>query len=162
MSERAAGTLRERLIVWLWVWFPLGASLRLLISWLANLRYAVGVMAVVRNEAGEILLLNHNYRRGAYTWGMPGGWVKGRESLERALVRELREETGFALAVDRLVAVQSGYALPRITVIYLAHITGGTFRPSAEVASHGYFAPDALPPILPGERETIRLALGLS
>lgn len=161
MNRRAAGTLRERLIVWLWSNLPFSGRTRLLISWLVNLRYAVGVVAVARNEAGEVLLLNHNYWRGAYTWGMPGGWVKGRESLERALVRELREETGFTLAVDRLIAVHSGYALPRITVIYLAHVTGGTFRPSAEVASYGYFAPDALPPILPGEREAIHLALEL-
>ena len=154
-----AGTPRERLIIWLWRHMPLRAPARLAIAWACNLRYAVGVAAVITNERGEVLLLEHTYMRGRCTWGLPGGWATGRESLERAIVRELREETGFVLAVDRLVAVHSGYGLPRMTVVYRAHIVSGVFRPSAEVSGHTFCPPDRLKPILPGERQAIREAL---
>jgi len=154
-----AGTPRERLIIWLWRQLPLPGPARLAIAWICNLRYAVGVAAVITNERGEVLLLEHTYMRGSYTWGLPGGWATGRESLERAIVRELREETGFVLAVDRLVAVHSGYGLPRMTVVYRAHIVSGTFRPSAEVSGHAFCPPDALKPILSSERQAIREAL---
>lgn len=154
-----AGTPRERLIIWLWRQLPLRGPARLAIAWICNLRYAVGVAAVITNERGEVLLLEHTYMRGSYTWGLPGGWATGRESLERAIVRELREETGFVLTVDRLVAVHSGYGLPRMTVVYRAHIVSGAFRPSAEVSGHAFCPPDALKPILPGERQAICEAL---
>jgi ADP-ribose pyrophosphatase YjhB (NUDIX family) len=147
------------LIVWLWKRLPLSGRARMVITWVVNLRYAVGVAAVITDEAGAVLLLRHTYRRGIYEWGLPGGWVKGREQLERALARELREETGFDIAITRLVAVHSGFAVPRITVIFAANVTGGTFRPSAEVQDYGYFPPDKLDNILPGERRAVREAL---
>jgi 8-oxo-dGTP diphosphatase len=156
------GRRHERLIVWLWRWLPLGGAVRSVIAWSVNLRYAVGVAAVITNERDEVLLLRHNYLRGAYEWGLPGGWAKGREHLEHALIRELREETGFEVVVTRLVAVHSGYTLPRLVIIYQARIAGGTFRASAEVMDYGFFPPDRLDNILPGERRAVCEALVLN
>lgn len=159
MSAPRPGTARERLIVWLWRRLPLSRRAREVIAWVANVRYGVGVAAVITNEAGEVLLVRHNYLRGTCEWGLPGGWAKGREQLERALARELREETGLQAAVTRLVAVHSGYAVPRVVVIYRARLTGGAFRPSAEVTDYGFFPPDRLDHILPGEQMAVREAL---
>ncbi|MCP4519860.1 MAG: NUDIX hydrolase, partial [Delftia sp.] len=39
----------------------------------------VGVAGVVLNQRGEILLLEHVFRR-AYPWGLPGGWMARGES----------------------------------------------------------------------------------
>ena len=138
---------------------PLGGQAKLFIAWLANVRYAVGVAAIVLNERGEVLVLKHTYRRGAYEWGIPGGWVRGRESMEHALTRELYEETGFAIKIERLVEVQSGFPLPRMAIIYLARITGGEFRSSDEVSDYMFCRPDNLPRILPAERLVVTRAL---
>ena len=156
---RTHSSRRGRLILWLWKRLPFKSRTKLLIAWFFNLRYAVGVAAVIPNEAGEVLVLKHTYRRADYEWGLPGGWAKGRESMERAIAREIREETGFAIAIDRLVAVHSGFALPRMTVIFLAHIVGGTFRPSDEVSDYRFAPPNALGQILPAERMAVRQAL---
>lgn len=131
------------------------------VAWLANLRYAVGVSAVIFDARGRVLLLKHTYRRANYEWGLPGGWAKGRESVERALTREMLEETGFAITIDRLVAVHSGYAVPRITILFLAHVTGGTFCASDEVSAFEYCDPDALLRILPAERMAVRQAMAV-
>jgi ADP-ribose pyrophosphatase YjhB (NUDIX family) len=146
-------------MLWVWKHLPLSGRAKALVAVLANVRYAVGVAAVVRNNAGEVLLLRHTYRRAGHEWGLPGGWVKGRESMERALTREIQEETGFTIAIDRLVAIHSGYSLPRMTVIYLAHIEQGEFRSSDEVSAYRFSASVDLGAILPGERMAVRQAL---
>ena len=161
MRYPPAETSRQRLVLWIWKRLPFGSTARLFITWSLNLRYAVGVAAVITNERGEVLLLRHTYRRGEYDWGLPGGWVKGRERMERAIARELYEETAWILAIDRLVAVHSGYALPRLTVLFKGHLAGGTFRPSAEVSEYAFCPPDRLDHILPGERQAVRTALDL-
>jgi ADP-ribose pyrophosphatase YjhB (NUDIX family) len=158
MAPRSA-TRRQRLIVWLWRHLPLSGIAREIIAWAINLRYAIGVAAVISNEVDEVLLLQHTYLRGTCEWGLPGGWAKGREPLERALIREMHEETGFEISVTRLVAIHSGYGVPRVTVIYRAHIAGGSFRPSAEVTDYGYFPSDKLDMILPGEQRAVREAM---
>jgi ADP-ribose pyrophosphatase YjhB (NUDIX family) len=154
----AHSTRKDRLILWLWTHLPLGRS-RMLIAWAVNVRYAVGVVAVITNDADEVLILRHTYLRAGRVWGLPGGWARGRESMERALAREVLEETGFTVVIDQLVAVHSGYPLPRMTLIFRAHIVGGSFRPSHEVSEYRFCPPDALTEILPAEQLAVRQAL---
>jgi len=154
-------TRRTRLILWVWKHLPVRGRTRLVIAWAANVRYAVGVTAVIVNEAGEVLVLRHTYRRAGHEWGLPGGWVKGRESMERALKREMWEETGFRIAIERLVAVHSGFALPRMVLIYKARISSGEFRASDEVSGYRFSPLEELGDILPGERQAVQQALDM-
>jgi ADP-ribose pyrophosphatase YjhB (NUDIX family) len=55
-------------------------------------------------EADRILLLNQDTDNGR-TWSLPGGKVEEGESLETALTREIREETGLEVRVGRLLYV---------------------------------------------------------
>jgi ADP-ribose pyrophosphatase YjhB (NUDIX family) len=94
------------------------------------------VGAVIRDDAGRVLLQLH-----AETgeWGLPGGAVEPEEHPEDAIVREVREETGLEIAVERLIGVYGG---PDSTVVYrngdrtsyvrtsyLARVTGGELQP---------------------------------
>ena len=58
---------------------------------------------VVRD--GAVLLVKRAAEPLAGQWSLPGGMVEAGETLEEALVRELREETGLAVAVRGLVEV---------------------------------------------------------
>ncbi len=159
MSPEARASLRGEAVVWLWRHLPFSGIVKAAIAWLANVRYAVGVAAIIPDAAGRVLVVRHTYRSPTREWGLPGGWAKGRESLERALARELLEETGLEIVVERPVAVQSGYALPRMTVFFLARVAGGTFRASAEVSDYEYRLPGEAMGVLGGERQAIEQAL---
>ena len=161
MPSTVHASRADRLILWLWVRLPFGGGTMLFIAWLFHVRHAVGVAAVITDEAGDVLLLRHTYRRTGRQWGLPGGWVKGRESMEHAIAREVKEETGWRIGAPRLVSVYSGYALPRMTIVFRARIVGGGFRPSDEVAEYRFVPPDDLGRVLPAEAMAVRQALEL-
>jgi 8-oxo-dGTP pyrophosphatase MutT (NUDIX family) len=73
---------------------------------------AAGVRAVIRNQAGDVLL----QLRGDYKlWGLPAGAVELGESAWDGLCREVREETGLTVLRARPYAV---YSNPRYTHTY--------------------------------------------
>jgi 8-oxo-dGTP diphosphatase len=67
-------------------------------------RPVVGVGAVIfRGE--EVLLVRRGQEPAKGSWSLPGGVVELGETLEAAIVREVREETGLAVEVLGITAV---------------------------------------------------------
>jgi 8-oxo-dGTP diphosphatase len=76
-------------------------------------------------------------------WTLPGGGVELHESVEEGAVREVREETGYDVELDGLLAVDTVLLEPgrrfvgstrwqkNLRVVYAAHVVGGTL--TAEV-----------------------------
>jgi 8-oxo-dGTP diphosphatase len=69
-------------------------------------------------------------------WTMPGGGVEFAETVEEAVVREVREETGYAVRVGRLLGVHSHVVQPEdrvsgnrplksLRVVFTATVIGG-------------------------------------
>ncbi len=59
--------------------------------------------AVVRDEAGRILLVLRGREPSRGLWSLPGGRLEPGETAEAALVREVREETGLEVTVGEAV-----------------------------------------------------------
>ncbi len=61
---------------------------------------AVGAVAV---DADRLLCVRRVHGPGAGLWSVPGGRVEPEESLHEAVVREVFEETGLEVIVDRFL-----------------------------------------------------------
>jgi 8-oxo-dGTP diphosphatase len=91
--------------------------------------------AVIVDEQQRVLLALWNEVEPP-RWTMPGGGVELMETVEEAVVRELREETGYDVRVDRLLGVHShvfqagslgttGRPLKSVRIFFSATIIGG-------------------------------------
>ncbi|HUQ17518.1 MAG TPA: NUDIX domain-containing protein [Candidatus Saccharimonadales bacterium] len=107
----------------------------------------IGSNCLVERE-GTVLLLRLNYGPRSGRWALPGGLVENDETLEEAAIRETREESGFDVALDGLLATWMRPGFPILVVTYRAHITGGELRIAPDEASEAAFFPKAeLPPL---------------
>jgi len=59
-------------------------------------RPAAGV--ILTNQNGQVLMTKRSYDPGKGKWGIPGGFLEKDETLTEALTREIKEETGIAVA----------------------------------------------------------------
>jgi len=92
--------------------------------------------AVIVDEQDRVLLALWN-EADEKKWTLPGGGVDFAESAEDGAVREVREESGYAIRLGRLLGVHS-YTIPvsrrladtdramkAVRIVYEATITGG-------------------------------------
>lgn len=89
---------------------------------------------------GDRILLSwwNGEGHGTPAWSLPGGGVDLTETPEQGAIREVREETGFDVAVGGVLAIDSYTKGPHerviatdrwarhLRIVYTARITGGT------------------------------------
>ncbi len=118
---------------------------------------AAGVLIV---ENGAVLLVKRRYEPFQGLWSIPSGFIEHDEDVRAAAAREAMEETGLAVEIDALHAVETCFDDPRgntLLVLYRAHATGGTPRAGDDAEEVGFFPLTDLPPIA---FEAHRKALG--
>ena len=113
-------------------------------------------------QDGKILLVRENDGR----WSLPGGWCDVNASVAENTAREVKEEAGLDVTVDRVIAIQDRakhnrpvYAYGVCKVFLQGSVPGGRFEPNIETTEFRYFLPDELPE-LAGEKnneEQIRM-----
>jgi ADP-ribose pyrophosphatase YjhB (NUDIX family) len=87
---------------------------------------------VVLLRDDHILLVRHSHADRAY-WVLPGGAVEPEEDIEAAAVREVLEETGLAVSLERLLFVDGprqvgDHAIKRPRYTYLGRIVRGELQ----------------------------------
>jgi 8-oxo-dGTP diphosphatase len=70
----------------------------------------VGVGAIIISE-GKILLEKRKNEPSKGKWSIPGGLVELGESVEQAVIREVKEETGLDVEAPRLIDVVDNISL---------------------------------------------------
>lgn len=95
-------------------------------------------------------------RRDVPVWVLPGGGIDLQESSEHAIVREILEETGFTVKVDRLVGDYIPVnRLSKRTHLYECTILEGKASLSSETRGIQFFPLEKLPPLPPPYLEWI-------
>ena len=124
-------------------------------------RFTVTAGAVIEDDAGRILLLNHVFRKGS-GWGIPGGFMTKGEQPEEALRRELREETGMEVAAARLAFVRTLKRPQQVEIIYRCRVREAdkSSKSNLEINTLAWFARDQLPEVTADQRRIIERALG--
>jgi 8-oxo-dGTP diphosphatase len=111
----------------------------------------VGCGAVIINSEGQVLLLRRKNPPEAGKWSVPGGKLGFGETLQNALIREVKEEIGTDIEIVTLLGIVD-HILPEekshwVAPIFLAKIIKGV-PSNMEPDKHydiGWFAVDDLP-----------------
>ena len=144
------------LLLRLWRDVPFPGWMRQVFLRILNPSFMVGAMALIQDEHGRILILEHTYRRHV-PWGLPGGWLKHAESPETGLTREVLEETGLRVRVDTLLAAEF-WGDTQLDLLFRCTVESGSYKSSDETAEHRWAAPDDLPELLPNQLAMLRKA----
>ncbi|HUP27692.1 MAG TPA: NUDIX domain-containing protein, partial [Chloroflexia bacterium] len=138
----------NKTLVYLWGRIPFPRRVRTALIWLLSPKFTVGVVALVLDEEGRVLLLRHTYRR-SRPWGLPGGGLKPGETLEECLKREMREEAGMEIEIDSFLSAAAHRDRRLVDMIFSCRPAAGqslaTFRANSEISEAGFYPPDALP-----------------
>ncbi len=107
---------------------------------------SLGASAVVIKAESVLLILREDF----LIWGLPGGAVEAGESVAEAAIREVHEETGVEIGLDRLVGMyyrqQGGHQ-----ALFLAHPKAGEPAPDGhETLKAQWFSLSHLPELLIG------------
>jgi len=116
-------------------------------------KVAVGVVVELD---GLIVLGRRNHEPNLGQWSFPSGYVDAGEVVEEAAAREVEEETGLKVAIDRLLGVFSEAGKRTVFIAYAGRAVGGTMEAGEECFEVKAFPPDALPPMaFPHDEEIV-------
>ncbi|PWT26664.1 NUDIX hydrolase [Butyrivibrio fibrisolvens] len=88
----------------------------------------VSVAGLVCNDKDEILLLKSPTRG----WEYPGGMVEPGETLQDALIREVKEETGVDIKITGFIGVCKNIQKDIVNIDFFCKYTGGDLVTSDE------------------------------
>jgi len=129
------------------IWRRLPTMIRRRVSRFGQGRFTVTAAAMIFDDEGRILLLDHVFRADN-GWGVPGGFVARGEEPAEALRRELREEADIELDNVQILFARSLGTIRQIEIYYRARAIGDPKPSSFEIKRAKWFPLNALPPEL--------------
>lgn len=106
-------------------------------------------------KGNKILLVHENNG----TWSLPGGWCDVLESVKSNTIKEVKEETGLDVEVEKIIAIQDRnkhnkpiYAYGVCKIFSQCKILSGEFVENIETTETRFFGKDELPKNLAKEK----------
>ena len=105
----------------------------------------------------KILLVHENNG----TWSLPGGWCDVDQSIASNTEKEVKEEAGFTVKAEKLIAVQdwrkhnvTNYAYGVVKAFVMCRYESGNFEKNIETTESAFFGKDEIPDHLAVEKCT--------
>lgn len=121
----------------------------------------VSVRVLLFDNQGRLLLVKEKVED---KWAVPGGWCDVFESPKENAIKEVKQEAGFDVEIDRLVGVfqrEKYKDYPTLVSEYVhyfvGHIVNGTAMHNHETTEVAFFEVDRLPEL---SKKTTRLEIG--
>src|SRR5690625_5866141 len=86
-------------------------------------KHIIATSALVTNDKGEVLLVKTHSR--SDTWESPGGQVEEGEALDKAVCREVLEETGITIRPLRITGIYYNVTNHVLSVVFKAEFEIG-------------------------------------
>src|SRR5918911_782108 len=100
--------------------------------------HSVSVAGVVVDEVGRVLVIQ---RRDNGRWEPPGGILERDETFEEGVAREVAEETGVIVEVERLTGVYKNMTRGIVALVYRCRPHSGAPGPPQESAAVRWVRP---------------------
>lgn len=104
--------------------------------------FTMGAFGVIFDDKNSVLLC---HRRDVDLWNLPGGMVELGEAPWECVVREIREEVGLDVIVDRLTGIYSKKQKNDLIFSFVCKKVGGVESLSDEADAVAYFSINELP-----------------
>lgn len=92
-------------------------------------KHSVSVAGIVVRDDGRVLVIRRDDNG---HWEAPGGVLELHESFEDGVRREVLEETGLEITVERLTGVYKNLTHGIVALVYRCRPAGGDAHPTAE------------------------------
>lgn len=104
--------------------------------------FTLGAFAVILDDHGHVLL---SHRQDLDVWNLPGGRVEQGELPQEAVIREVKEETGLDVAIERLTGIYGKADKDELVFTFRCRITDGHVIVTEEADQSRFFPIQALP-----------------
>ena len=104
--------------------------------------FSIAAFAVIFNESGQVLMC---HRSDMDMWNLPGGGVENGELPIEAVIREVKEETGLDVEIEKLSGIYGKQYKDELVFTFICRIVGGELTTSSESSELRFFPVNSLP-----------------
>jgi 8-oxo-dGTP diphosphatase len=108
-------------------------------------RHSVSVAGIVINASGQVLVIR---RRDNGHWQPPGGVLELDETFEQGVVREVAEETGAHVAIERLSGVYKNMTSGIVAIAFRCLLLTEPAEQTQEAAEVSWINPADIPRVM--------------
>ena len=100
-------------------------------------KFSLGAFAIIFDSDRKVLLC---HRTDMDAWNLPGGGVESGELPMEGVIREVKEETGLTVEIERLAGIYGKSDKDKLAFSFVCRVVSGSIQSTDEADECCYFA----------------------